>query len=163
MNMLKKSARKTPEKPGKPRKSDRTEVHAARRQVDADSALQTIGLDMRTNTARQLLAIREAVAENPLQTASGVMRDLLAVNALLMREIVKEVAASDVRVVDDVGEIHPLIGKTWFALQGSLVQGCKTLMQLEAATRTTGGASKASADTGPLDVSAVILEESNRD
>lgn len=133
------------------------------REEQPDGILSTLKMDMRTSTAKQLVAIREAITRNPAETASGLVRDLLAVNALLMREIVKEVAASDVRVVDDAGEIHPLIGKTWFQLQAGIVQSAKAIIQLETAAKHGTATARPTGETGPMDISAVILEASSHD
>lgn len=134
-------------------------------------ALQTGRLDMRTHTAQDLKAMRNAIAAAPLPVAAGVCRDLLAFGATMLAALQRAVTrAGEAGIVGEDGQVNPLITKFYPELQRSIIAASNTLLKLEQAsgqeTPKTPRIPKSKPkndDTNAGDVSALVLELSAPD
>lgn len=132
------------------------------------SAIERGQLDNRTNAAKKIVAMRAAIAENPAEVAKGLARDVLAVNSVITASIVKEIAGPGFSVLDEQGQLHPLIARHWPQTQKDILTAAQTLLRFEQAAGDTKPLGKPAAPKSGecdsekvLDVSSLVLALNN--
>ncbi len=121
-------------------------------------ALREGDLDQRVQAARDALAVRDALAREPRQVAMALVRDALTFDAVVMSRLQTEILRPDLRIVDEAGELNPLISRHWPEIRNGILRGGKALVDLEA----KGTPAPASAQGKPgqdsvMDLSALVL------
>jgi len=112
-------------------------------------------LDQRTHAARDALAVRDALASDPRPVATALVRDALALDAVIMARISAELLRPDSKIVDESGQPHELIRLHWPDVRGGIIRGSKALVELAGRKASSAG------DSGPgEDISTIILQES---
>ena len=119
------------------------------------AALNDGALDLRHTAARDALAVRDALKKEPRPVAAALVRDALALDAVVMARISAELLRPGSKIVDDAGNVHELISRYWPDVRAGILRGSKTLLDLE---RTADKATAPGDGHGPLDISAIILE-----
>lgn len=125
-------------------------------------ALREDTIDLRTREAQDVLALRDALAQNPEPVVQGLVRDALAIDGVIMARIAAELVKPGSSILNADGELHPLITKYWPDVRGGILKSGKALVSLERETAPATGKTNASAAPG-LDISTIILRESVSD
>ena len=115
-------------------------------------------LDQRTQAARDALVVRDALARDPRQVATALVRDALALDAVIMSRISAELLRPDSKLIDDEGNPHELIRKHWPDVRAGILRGSKTLVELDHQAPEYPAPSDGAA---PLDISSIVLSLAN--
>ena len=120
------------------------------------SAINSGTLDNRTGVAKRLAALRSIIAQNPVESCLGVLRDSLALDLTIAQVVVAEVSRAGFEPLLPSGKLNPVL-EIWRDLQKALVFTAQTLTRLE------GQANPQKAVHGPnkgasVDISTIILE-----
>lgn len=123
-------------------------------------AIQQNRLDNRTLAAKQITQAREVISAAPLEASKALCIDTLAQTAAILTAITSELSRPGVKVLDDSGNLNPLIGESLFRTQDSMRRTISTLMKLEG----KGEAQPGNADgQGAKDIAGLILEVSSHE
>lgn len=118
-------------------------------------AIQENRLDNRTRAAQDMVALRDAIVSNPQEAAKAIVRDSLAASATIMSAVLREITGPDASIVDEDGNVHPLIAKIWPDLHRSTLQAAKALAAME----REGNPTPPTPDgEGAKDIATIILE-----
>ena len=139
-------------------KADRRNRSKKRRPEDIPGLVAALNeglLDQRTQAARDALTIRDALAREPRQVVVALVRDALALDAVIMSRISAELLRPDSNLIDAFGNPHEIIRRYWSDVRAGILKGSKALVELDERTAST--------DTGGngepgLDISTIILE-----
>lgn len=93
--------------------------------IDADV------LDQRVSAARDMLRFRDALASAPEPVCKALLRDALAVDALIMSRLSAELVKPDADILNEFGELHPLVKTYWPEVRGGIIKGTKALLAME--------------------------------
>ena len=152
-----------PKKARKPRPKDEKQgsypsQRKKLRPQSADSlalAIQENRLDNRTRAAQDMVSLRDAIVSNPQEAAKAIVRDSLAASATIMSAVLREITGPDASIIDEDGNVHPLIAKIWPDLHRSTLQAAKALAAME----REGNPTPPDQDSeGAKDITAIILE-----
>jgi hypothetical protein len=138
--------------------------NASRKQRPTDvpgliAALNDGALDQRHAAARDVLMVREALGSQPRPVAIAIVRQALALDAVVMQRIQAEVLKPDNSIVDANGNLHPLLVQHWPDVRAGIMRGAKSLMELDKKAAAAGTA----AGGNSLDISSIILLEAQND
>ena len=111
-------------------------------------------LDLRTRESQQLVAIRDAIVENPVAVSKGAVRDILAMNLTISAAIARQLTKPGASLIDADGNINPLVGKH-LEVQKATVAAARILAGMERQGSIPHGSTD---DHGPLDVSSIIRD-----
>ena len=139
------------------------------RQQDIDraiSAIENSKLDGRTVHSKRLLATRRMLADKPVSTALGLVKDTLAVNATIVSCLIQEMGKADFQILDEQGNLNPILAKHWPEAQKAILNGAQSLVRLEQAidpekpkkASTSKGTTSAPSDNDIVDVSTLVIE-----
>ncbi len=117
-------------------------------------AIREDRLDLRTRESQQLVAIRDAITENPQMVARGAVRDLLAMNIVVSAAVARQLAKPGVSMVDAEGGVHPLVARH-LELQKATLQAARALVAMEG---RGGNGQSGDAPEDSLDISSIIRE-----
>ena len=110
----------------------------SRRTIDAlvenVSAIQHGRIDCRTTRARRLLAIRQRLEDSTAATTAELLKDQLAVNAVIAEEVICYMASRDFEVMDTAGNINPILAKQWADSQRAILTSASALLRLGGGT-----------------------------
>ncbi len=166
--MTKPKAKKDPAAPAKPRRIRDRSVKDRPEPGDVGGLVEAVDagrLDMRTRSGQKIAALRTAIAAAPVDVARGPARDVLAANAVIAQEIVRAITKPGFEVLDAQGEMNPVLAKYWDAAQGNVLKAAQTLLKLEQSNDRARGQTAAgeahNGVSGPIDISALIIEASN--
>ena len=110
----------------------------SRRMIDAlvenVSAIQHGRIDCRTTRARRLLAIRQRLEDSTAATTAELLKDQLAVNAVIAEEVICYMASRDFDVMDTAGNINPILAKQWADSQRAILTSASALLRLGGGT-----------------------------
>ena len=147
----------------------------SRRTIDAlvenVSAIQHGRIDCRTTRARRLLAIRQRLEDSTAATTAELLKDQLAVNAVIAEEVICYMASRDFEVMDTAGNINPILAKQWADSQRAILTSASALLRLGGGTapQKTKQASMRKGTALPVgetmgdanDISALVLQLSD--
>lgn len=118
-------------------------------------AIQQDRLDNRTLAAKQITQAREVIGAAPLEASKALCIDSLAQTAAILTAITSELSKPGMKVLDESGNLNPLIAESLFRTQDSMRRTISTLMKLEG----KGAAPAPPKDQGgEMDLSSLILE-----
>lgn len=160
-------AKTTAKQPGTPatdarQKKPRPSRSVKERPTDAAGltlAIQQDRLDNRTLAAKQVVQAREVIGAAPVEASKALCIDTLAQTAAILTAITSELSKPGVKVLDDSGNLNPLIGESLFRTQDSMRRTISVLMKLEG----KGGKTPASDEDAAFDMSTLILQASEAD
>lgn len=149
-------------KEAKPRVRNRCKRDRPRTATELVQAIDSGRLDLRTAPAKRIMDLRAAIADQPVEAARGIIRDVLAVNMAISQAVTAELSKPDFQVLQKDGSLNPLLSGPWAETQKALIGAAKLLIQVETATTAQKSVRNDSgAVSGPVDVSALILEIDN--
>ena len=124
------------------------------------AAISSNTLDQRTTAARDTLALRDTLAEHPEATVKALIRDALALDGVIMSRIAQEILRPDSVIVDDKGELNPLIIEHWPSIRNGVLKSGRELMRMEPQKPKP---KSGDADDSAFDLSFILQEEAQRD
>jgi hypothetical protein len=95
------------------------------------AALREDTIDLRTRTAQDVLSMRDSLARAPEPTVKALVRDALAVDGVIMARIAAELVRPDANILDEFGQLHPLITKFWPEIRAGVLKSGKALLDME--------------------------------
>ena len=116
-------------------------------------ALNDGALDQRHTAARDALAVRDALSKEPRQVATALVRDALALDAVIMSRISAELLRPDSNLIDAFGNPHELIRVHWPDIRAGILRGSKALVELVGRKAANTGDGETASD-----ITSIILE-----
>ena len=123
--------------------------------AELELAIQQDRLDNRTLAAKQITQAREVIGAAPLEASKALCIDSLAQTAAILTAITSELSKPGTKVLEESGNLNPLIADSLFRTQDSMRRTISVLMKLE---EKGGNTAAAPEGEGPKDITTIILE-----
>lgn len=112
-------------------------------------------LDNRTSKAKFLKETRKALAENPAESIKAILRNNIAVLAMLQAEILRE---SQNKPILSEGRLEKRLGDDLLSVQKTLIQNCNILSLIEGINKSRWQQKGKVRTSGNIDIANYILD-----